>query len=97
MSIEWIGYTVLIVLIVSGIWLFATRPKVYAPMVIRETIKYIRLREPFIVQVIYNSLPKEVKKQIDSKMIALITTWFINGIIIELEDLANFFSSKSAK
>lgn len=83
-----------LVAVILGV-LYGTRPKVIHPIVIRGIIKLIKKNEPFIVQSVYNAIPKSVKRYNDAENIAEFVGFVILAIIHELEDFANHYDGSA--
>jgi hypothetical protein len=98
MNYDLLYSTVLIAIIVIAIaWIYATKPKIIHPIVIRGIIKLVKELEPQIVLAVYSLIPEKAKKEFGSQKIAKVVEYVVIAIVTELEDFANSYNSKSAK
>lgn len=75
----------LIIVLAISFWII--NPKRISAVVITSVINVFKENEAELVQRIYNTLPENLKKQIDSVAVAKLVDHFLNVIVTILEDV----------
>jgi hypothetical protein len=79
-------YLVILLAIALVVVLYLKQPKQMYKIVANAIIASLRNKEVEIVQGMYNKLPQDVKKKVDSKVVAEIVSFTLGVIIDVLEE-----------